>query len=59
MFATEAKIPLSRLRHTHADLKSVSLKTLTRWATRGTRGVRLESVRIGRLMSSREALQRF
>lgn len=59
-FATEQKLPLSALHKLHPDLTSVSLKAMTRWAERGTRGHKLESVRIGgRLMSSREALQRF
>lgn len=40
--------------------KSVHVSTLYRWTTRGVRGVRLETVRIGgTVFTSQEALQRF
>ena len=40
--------------------KTVHLATLYRWHSRGLRGVRLETIRIGgRLCTSWEALQRF
>ena len=53
---SEAARALPRLR---GDRK-VHVSTLYRWIKRGVRGVRLESVKIGRtLVTSREALQRF
>ena len=40
--------------------RKVHVNTLYRWVSLGSRGVRLEAVKIGRaLVTSREALQRF
>jgi hypothetical protein len=40
--------------------RPVHVSTIVRWADRGIRGVRLETVRIGgRRLTSRQALQRF
>src|SRR5262245_9743292 len=40
--------------------RKIHVSTLYRWISCGVRGVRLESVRLGRtVMTSREALQRF
>ena len=40
--------------------RKIHVSTLYRWISHGTRGVRLEAVKIGRtLVTSREALQRF
>lgn len=60
---TEKLIPLREA----ADLlprmrrgKGIAYSTLWRWALRGTRGVRLESVRVpGGLATTKEAVQRF
>lgn len=42
------------------DGPHASYETLRRWATKGYRGVRLETLRIGgRMMTTTEALQRF
>jgi hypothetical protein len=40
--------------------RPIHISTIYRWASRGVRGVRLETGRLGRtLVTSREALQRF
>jgi len=40
--------------------RKVHVSTLYRWVSRGTNGVRLEAVKVGRtLVTSRQALQRF
>ena len=59
---TESVISLNEASHALPKFrgKRVSLCTLHRWCQRGTRGVKLESARIGgRLVTSKEALSRF
>ena len=59
-FETEAKILLSAAIKRHPDLNTISPRTLLRWAKRGTRGVRLESIDIGgRTFTSLESVGRF
>jgi hypothetical protein len=59
-FASEEKFPLARLRSLHPAVRNVSLRTLHRWATRGARGHKLESQKVGwAIMSSPAAIDRF
>lgn len=59
-FNSEAKLPLSAILKAHDSLNAISPRTLLRWTQRTTRGVLLESVRIGgRTMSSLGAVDRF
>lgn len=59
-FATELKLPLSKILKQHPDLASVSMRTLFRWTQRPTRGAILEFTRVGgRVHSSIEAVNRF
>jgi hypothetical protein len=52
--------PATRLFPRDARGRAPSTSTLWRWRTRGVRGVRLESARLGgRVVSSLEAIRRF
>ena len=62
--AEEPPIPLNQviklpwLRHVRGD--RLSIQTVYRWAQRGVRGVKLETVRVGvRLCTSERAIERF
>src|SRR5262245_32119544 len=62
-FGGEAPLPLrqaARLLPSRRAGKPTHVATLYRWAQRGLRGVRLETLQVGgTLCTSREALQRF
>lgn len=56
----ETPRPLAAVSREHPATKNVSPKTVGRWAQRGVRGVKLESIQIGgRLMTTTAALNRF
>ena len=56
----EGAIPFSEARQCFPASCRPDLSTLHRWATKGSRGVRLESFRVGRLWAtSKPAVDRF
>jgi hypothetical protein len=58
--ASEDTGPLARIAKQHNTTRNICLRTITRWGTRGIRGVKLELVRVGgRFYTSAAAIDRF